>query len=506
MRSVGGQCIDSGKHGGYGKLPLHKLRFVKTVKIYSLGMNMQPAIKSLSIRMLHHYLDIDLQFSEGLNVIYGKNGKGKTTVLHIIANILELDFSRFSHIKFTSICVTGFNGDTLVLFQGNEGNISATFNREIIGFVEDAKYPVLGASEELAIKSAFGGRPVYLPAYRSILEKVKSTNNSYDSARSSEYDAIKRKELLEITKENPSFVRHRDEQRANMVAFKTVQCRDWFGPFVPIIRYPGLADVVDSISEEFNEAHISSSQAQSNMLNSIFIGVFNSITSKDETPGDGEVEPLLERVKTALDDTQTNASLHSISASQQLANAVRQAKFAGDQDNDATKRVLKLYADMLERLKDENQRVFKKLRSFESAVNKFLDGKHLEISPHFAKNHNRWREYAFVRTSNNSVYPLATLSSGERQILTMLFTASRMSTASTGIFLIDEPELSLHIDWQRIILANLEQQAANRQIIACTHSPEVGADHPDAVQIFAPIVNKSQDTLEDDESYLEDLS
>lgn len=466
---------------------------------------MQPAIKSLSIRMLHHYLDIDLEFSEGLNVIYGKNGKGKTTVLHIIANILELDFSRFSHIKFHSISVASFSGDILDLSQDDDGLISASLNKKIIGLSNEIKYPILSATEEEIIKNAFGGRPVYLPAYRSILEKVKSTNNSYEAGRSSDHDAIKRKELLEITKENPSFVRHRDEQRANMVAFKTLQCRDWFGPFVPIIRYPGLADVVDSISEEFNEAQMSSSQAQSQMLNSIFIGVFNSITSKDETPGDGEVEPLLERVKTALDDTQTNASLHSITASQQLAHAVRQAKFAGDQDNDATKRVLKLYADMLERLKDENQRVFKKLRSFESAVNKFLDGKHLEISPHFARNHNRWREYAFVRTSNNSIYPLTTLSSGERQILTMLFTASRMSTASTGIFLIDEPELSLHIDWQRIILANLEQQAANRQIIACTHSPEVGADHPDAVQIFAPTVNNSHDP-EDDESYLEDLS
>jgi predicted ATPase len=470
------------------------------------GKKMQPAIKSLSIRMLHHYLDIDLEFSEGLNVIYGKNGKGKTTVLHIIANILELDFSRFLHIKFNSISVASFNGDTLDLSQDDQGLIFATFNNSIIGFSDDIQYPTLSAPEEEKIKSAFGGRPVYLPAYRSILEKVKSTNNPYENPRNIDYDTIKRKELTEITKENPSFVRHRDEQRANMVAFKTAQCRDWFGPFVPIIRYPGLTEVVDIITEEFNEAQMSSTQAQSQMLNSIFIGVFNSITSKDATPSDGEVEPLLERVKTALDDTQTNFSLHSVTASQQLAHAVRQAKFAGDQDNDATKRVLKLYADMLERLKEENQRVFKRLRTFETAVNKFLDGKHLEISPHFARSHNRWREYAFVRTSNDSVYPLSTLSSGERQILTMLFTASRMSTASTGMFLIDEPELSLHIDWQRIILTNLEQQAANRQIIACTHSPEVGADHPDAVQIFAPRVNNTHEHSEDDESFLEDLS
>lgn len=464
---------------------------------------MQPAIKTLSIKNLHNYLDIDITFTEGLNVIYGKNGKGKTTVLHVIANILELDFSRFLHIKFEYISLTSFAGDTLLLAQGEANGIYAIFNDAFIGNTNEAKYPILSPDEEDAIQSAFGGRPVYLPAYRAILEKVKATNQ-FDGSRSTEYDFIKRKELSEIGRENPSFVRHRDEQRANMAAFKTIQCRDWFGPFVPIIRYPGLAEVVDSISEEYNEAQMSSSSAQSQMLNSIFIGVFNSITSKDETPSDQEVEPLLERVKSALDDTQSNASLHATTAAQQLAYAVRQAKFADDQDNNATKRVLKLYADMLERLKDENRRAFRKLRSFESAVNKFLDGKRLEVSTNYARHHNRWREFAYLRTSNENTYPLTILSSGERQILTMLFSASRMSTASTGIFLIDEPELSLHIDWQRIILANLEQQAANRQIIACTHSPEVGADHPDAVQLFSPTINNAP-SAQDDESYLEDL-
>ncbi|MEE1879533.1 AAA family ATPase [Pseudomonas soli] len=465
---------------------------------------MHPAIKSLSVRKLHNYLDIDLEFNEGLNVIYGKNGKGKTTVLHIIANILELDFSRFTHIKFETISVSSFTGDILILTQSTGGAIHALLNDTFIGYFSESKHPILSPDEEEIIKATFGGRPVYLPAYRSILEKVKSASQ-YEHSHSTDYENIKKKEIQELVKEQ-SFLRHRDDQRANMVAFKTVQCRDWFGPFVPIIRYPGLAEVTESISEEFNEAQISSSNAQRDMLNSIFIGVFNSITSKDETPSDGEVEPLLDRVKTALQDSGTTESLRSVSASQQLAHAVRQAKFAGDEDNDATKRVLKLYAEMLERLKSANQRAFKKIRSFENAVNKFLDGKKLEISPHFARHNNRWREFAFLRTTKDNVYPLTTLSSGERQILTMLFTASRMSIASTGIFLIDEPELSLHIDWQRIILTHLEQQAGNRQIIACTHSPEVGADHHDAVQIFSPIINTPSQFPEDDESYLEDLS
>ena len=46
-----------------------------------------------------------------------------------------------------------------------------------------------------------------------------------------------------------------------------------------------------------------------------------------------------------------------------------------------------------------------------------------------------------------------------------------------GIVLIDEPELSLHVDWQRIILGEMMKQVGNRQVIACTHSPEIAAEH-----------------------------
>ena len=100
-----------------------------------------------------------------------------------------------------------------------------------------------------------------------------------------------------------------------------------------------------------------------------------------------------------------------------------------------------------------------------------------------------------VSAEGGHSYGLSALSSGERQILTMLYSASRTRFLS-GVFLIDEPELSLHIDWQRIVLRELQSQSAGRQIIACTHSPEVGADHMVEIQDFEPkLTQKRQETL-----------
>jgi predicted ATP-dependent endonuclease of OLD family len=46
------------------------------------------------------------------------------------------------------------------------------------------------------------------------------------------------------------------------------------------------------------------------------------------------------------------------------------------------------------------------------------------------------------------------------------------------LFIADEPELSLHIDWQRKILNALLDLNPKAQIIVATHSPEIAGNFP----------------------------
>lgn len=466
------------------------------------------ALKSINIVGLHHHLNIDLKFNTGVNVIYGKNGKGKTTVLHIIANILELDFARFLHLQFDSIKVETFSGDTLEIKKSENNHLSLFFNDLSTGInTENSRIPSISPQEADIISKALGGRPVYLPAYRSILERVKAS--AYDNANSPEYESIKSAEQNSINRGSKNrYFWHTQETRAAYVAKKTIQCRDWFGAFVPVIRYPGLAEVIEILSEEFTEAQNESSQSERRMLSSMFVGVFKSLVSTENTPSDWEIEPLIERVKQSLTTENDGNQDRPDAIGASLAEEIAQAKtFGKANESAAQKRVLKLYADMLERRNIEKMSAFHKIRKFEMAVNLFLDGKSLKVSEYANGRPNKWREYAYIQAAGGTCYPLSTLSSGERQILTMLFSATRMSTSDTGIFLIDEPELSLHVDWQRIILTELNAQAPSRQIIACTHSPEVGADHESAVQMFSPTINSKTkiDTAMDDSDFMDEI-
>lgn len=68
------------------------------------------------------------------------------------------------------------------------------------------------------------------------------------------------------------------------------------------------------------------------------------------------------------------------------------------------------------------------------------------------------------------------LSAGEKQMLSFLCYNTFFDNAP--IF-IDEPELSLHVDWQRSLFRYLLDQKSNNQFIVSTHSPFIYAKYPE---------------------------
>jgi len=71
--------------------------------------------------------------------------------------------------------------------------------------------------------------------------------------------------------------------------------------------------------------------------------------------------------------------------------------------------------------------------------------------------------------------PLDHLSAGEKQILLLLFTLFLMEDRPT-LLLLDEPEISLHIEWQDRLIQLMRDIDPNCQIIMTTHSPNIFAD------------------------------
>jgi len=71
---------------------------------------------------------------------------------------------------------------------------------------------------------------------------------------------------------------------------------------------------------------------------------------------------------------------------------------------------------------------------------------------------------------------LTTLSSGEKHLLRIFLETLLVGESS---IIIDEPEISMHVDWQRELIAAMHSLNPSAQLIVATHSPEIIADISD---------------------------
>lgn len=434
-------------------------------------------IQNISITALHGRSDIELTLRPSLNIIHGRNGTGKTTLLHILANLIDGDIERFSHLTFERIAVQTSTGAAVVLCQSSDGDKGVVtrvlIDGEIAGQV--ARDETTPPSLRLMLRQRLGGRPIYLPAFRSVLEAT-TTRTTNTSPPEKEFRKI-------LTHESSSGDRPAS-YAIEALAIKTLQCRDWFGLFVPIIRFPSLQEVAEQLDREVYAAQLAVAANDREALSTVFVEVLKAIVSEPSGSGGESIDELLDRVRRHLGDLRPVHSegpdIYSLIAPLLAQHSDRLRRGPVDM-----RPILAVYAMALENRAKAQEAAFNQIRVFERSVNKFFERKQLKIDigvtepdiRHAARYRHRRRTLIMLGDRRSG---LSVLSSGERQILTLLFSATHMSSGD-GMVLIDEPELSLNIDWQRIILSELMLQAGDRQIIVCTHAPEIAAEHRDSL-------------------------
>ena len=87
---------------------------------------------------------------------------------------------------------------------------------------------------------------------------------------------------------------------------------------------------------------------------------------------------------------------------------------------------------------------------------------------------NRTSNEIFFDQYGETISPYM-LSSGEKQILVIMLTALVQENKHC-VMLMDEPEISLHIEWQQRLVSIIRTLNPNAQIILCTHSPAIIMD------------------------------
>jgi predicted ATP-binding protein involved in virulence len=78
-----------------------------------------------------------------------------------------------------------------------------------------------------------------------------------------------------------------------------------------------------------------------------------------------------------------------------------------------------------------------------------------------------------VTLSSGKKIGIDLLSSGEKQVLMLLVETLNADESS---LLIDEPEISMHVDWQRQLVGAMRLLNPQAQFLFSTHSPEIMAE------------------------------
>lgn len=142
--------------------------------------------------------------------------------------------------------------------------------------------------------------------------------------------------------------------------------------------------------------------------------------------------------------------------------------------DDSVRKILSIYIEDTSTKLGVFDEIFNKIQIFKKIIDNRFSFKELIIDP------SDGMQARDVDTGQ--IIPLSELSSGEQHELVLMYELLfKVSSGST--ILIDEPELSLHVGWQRRFISDimLIQRARNLKIIIATHSPQIINDRWDLV-------------------------
>ena len=110
-----------------------------------------------------------------------------------------------------------------------------------------------------------------------------------------------------------------------------------------------------------------------------------------------------------------------------------------------------------------------------------------ESLSHFLTGYDEPFKSSFEFVRNGQKFGYEHLSMGEKQILLLLLMVSN-TDQQPCIFLMDEPDLSMHIDWKEILVKELHTLNSNMQIILTTHAPSVITGRHNRVQEVSQLI------------------
>lgn len=392
-----------------------------------------------------------------LVLLCGPNGIGKTTILQMISGFKRLKFDIFRKVPFKVASLTFSDGTTISVTVANKrsekkalrylsvkyekmkielnikhtGAIRESEQSKVDVFIEHFERQTSDVTVELVTTS----RLQELYEEHSVIEKEverqtilseMSSDTSYDKHIEQKKETRRRRNVL------------LSERITRFIKDAQLNYRQFFSSNQPDLFPKILEQLAQKSQPVYNVDHLSQRLVK-----------INQIDKMGEVYGLQGEKWNFQKLHQILDKRGSNGS-----------------------PNHHALTVLNTYVEFLKSRSSERALLLDRLKTFKETASEFLQGKSVEIHADYGLK---------ITTADGAELSEASLSSGEYHLLYLLVTTLTTQRRGT-VIAIDEPELSMHLEWQRKLIRGILRCAsmAQPQLIIATHSPDVTAEYPKA--------------------------
>jgi predicted ATPase/AraC-like DNA-binding protein len=425
---------------------------------------MDPTIQSFTIKGLLGEKTVSIDFKTGLTILMADNGIGKTTILGIIYAVLAGKLHRLRRVQFDSIVVEFTSGVKIeilaamiqapldlsksnpsirrLLRQVPEQLVYQLFD-ETKGFdmMTFRRYPLANELSEVA-----GVPPHYL--FNILHERQKDAPDLFEGL-DSPVEIRKR-----LNEEFPLTVLYfptyrRIEEDLEHLGFEK---REGFRSEV-LIQF-GMTDVNERVKKVTDQIKNSSvawySKINGQMLSQLVDGIQVDATTRSSIQDKSALKIVLDRIGENITHGHKNHIIELVDSGE-----IEQERYNS----------LVYFLSNLVKIYDQQREMDNAIKAFTGVCNKYL------VEKEFVYNESDV-DICIQQKWNKKPIELAKLSSGEKQIIS-IFSRLYLEPGRPLALLFDEPELSLSIEWQRMLIPDIIESGRCKFLLATTHSPFV---------------------------------
>jgi predicted ATP-dependent endonuclease of OLD family len=392
--------------------------------------------------------EVSTEFDREVNIFIGKNGTGKTTFINIVDAILRVDLPMLQQLEFSMVEIRLLgNKDEHKTLLVTKTNDPASPTDRVTYKIDNESFRL-----SLSIRDYQDYRRRISPQTMDNFTRLQDSmgemvqisslsvhRNTLESIEDNEYVPVRRRKL------NPPI-----DQRLSDLMNKLTKYRSELSDQVSKVSAKFQRDVLISMlyDENFDNVDIDNLNVELGKEKEDLSHAYQELGAWDEETSErinGHIRVL-------------NNSLSQIKAGTKTRKGIKVSAIMPLPLLKRTQHIINLSFEA----EKEKAIILRPVQQFTEILRSFITDKDIALNPNGE----------LIFSKDDKVIPVTNLSSGEKQIVVLL-TETMLQKNDPFIFIADEPELSLHIEWQAKVISSVKKLNTNAQVIVATHSPEI---------------------------------